>query len=728
MTRWLEALLCAALVMTGGLIYDDFFATRAFLLPLLLAAVLGAGSGALRRPLGLTLAVSFAGFALLVAYTAMPDTLWRGLPTPRTGLELLSGIAGGWARMLTVGLSADVRGELLVTPMVLTWAAAFTAVTIAVRTRSVLGPVLPPLVAFIIALLFVAARYGSHLDLTAAFLGLSLTLALLRANRGPTLSWRLAANRTAIGVPAIAIIVGLAIAGTTVLPLATAQDRFDPRDLKPPPLRPSDTTTPLSGIKRQLLQEDQGRLFTVRLTGESATADRIRTTALEQFDGAVWTSADEFMLAGHELTPDPEGDGARPVSAEVVVDQLTGPYLPVIGWPAEINIASDAAVGFCNASGVLMSASPLTGLNYRFDAALSPRDDTGLRRALPSSTKKYRRYTALPDDTPTRLGELARELTKQEQTAYGQLTSLEKYLRTLPYSLETAPGHSYAAINRLLAGTDAHDTEGYAEQHASAFAVLARALDLPSRVAIGYRLHDSKDGTFTVTPRDAHAWAEVHFDGYGWVAFEPTDFTAEPLDQRSAPDTDAPGPPELEPPPTIPAGPPQAWQGGGQPGADIGALIRKTALITVIVLLLLGPVAVTTIVAEKHRRRWRRRRGGTPTARVLGAWQETVDRLVERGLRLPPTWTANEVAADAAGLSDVVAPLATLATEAVFAPTPADESTAERAWRLEATLRGRLYPKRLSWPRLQAMINPQPLIMSWRFRRRELLTSRSGGR
>lgn len=298
----------------------------------------------------------------------------------------------------------------------------------------------------------------------------------------------------------------------------------------------------------------------------------------------------------------------------------------------------------------------------------------------------------------------------------------------MPYSLETAPGHSYAAIQQLLAGTDAHDPEGYAEQHASAFAVLARVLDLPSRVAVGYRLHDSKDGTFTVTAHDAHAWAEVHFDGYGWVAFDPTDPTSVAPDLHSAPDPTAPGPPELDPPPRMPTGPSEMGQ-GGQPGAGIGALIRRTALVTVIALLMLGLLAAAAIVVEKHRRRWRRRRARSPTARVLGAWQETIDRLVERGLPVPLTSTAHEVAADAAGFSDVVAHLATLATEALFAPTPPDDLTAERAWRLEASVRSQLYPKRLSWRRLKAMISPQPLIHDWRvWRRRELLAPRLGGR
>ena len=54
-------------------------------------------------------------------------------------------------------------------------------------------------------------------------------------------------------------------------------------------------------------------------------------------------------------------------------------------------------------------------------------------------------------------------------------------------------------------------------------AVLARLLDIPSRVAVGYTEgspigHDRWD----VRTSDAHAWPELYFQGAGWLRFEPT--------------------------------------------------------------------------------------------------------------------------------------------------------------------------------------------------------------
>ena len=64
---------------------------------------------------------------------------------------------------------------------------------------------------------------------------------------------------------------------------------------------------------------------------------------------------------------------------------------------------------------------------------------------------------------------------------------------------------------------------GFCQQYATAMAVLVRELGIPARIAVGYQegtLQD--DGTYLVQTKDAHAWVEVFFEGYGWLPFEPT--------------------------------------------------------------------------------------------------------------------------------------------------------------------------------------------------------------
>ncbi|CAM5420405.1 hypothetical protein SHIRM173S_07547 [Streptomyces hirsutus] len=54
-------------------------------------------------------------------------------------------------------------------------------------------------------------------------------------------------------------------------------------------------------------------------------------------------------------------------------------------------------------------------------------------------------------------------------------------------------------------------------------ASMARSLDIPARVAVGFARAPRKAiGTVAVGLRDAHAWPELYFEGVGWTRFEPT--------------------------------------------------------------------------------------------------------------------------------------------------------------------------------------------------------------
>lgn len=76
---------------------------------------------------------------------------------------------------------------------------------------------------------------------------------------------------------------------------------------------------------------------------------------------------------------------------------------------------------------------------------------------------------------------------------------------------------------------------GDSEQYASAMALMARSLGLPSRVVLGFLPKDDEgeisesrteeQGTTTITKftgNDVTAWVEIKLDCYGWVAFYPT--------------------------------------------------------------------------------------------------------------------------------------------------------------------------------------------------------------
>ncbi len=69
---------------------------------------------------------------------------------------------------------------------------------------------------------------------------------------------------------------------------------------------------------------------------------------------------------------------------------------------------------------------------------------------------------------------------------------------------------------------------GFCEHIAASFVILMRALDVPARIVTGYQggEQNSVDGFWTVRQSDAHAWAEVWYEGRGWVRIDPTSAVA----------------------------------------------------------------------------------------------------------------------------------------------------------------------------------------------------------
>lgn len=76
--------------------------------------------------------------------------------------------------------------------------------------------------------------------------------------------------------------------------------------------------------------------------------------------------------------------------------------------------------------------------------------------------------------------------------------------------------------------------EGYCVYFASAMAVMARIAGLPARYVEGYLAVPDENGECVVTGRNAHAWAEVYFKGFGWVVFDATP----PDDQQDEQESD----------------------------------------------------------------------------------------------------------------------------------------------------------------------------------------------
>ena len=134
----------------------------------------------------------------------------------------------------------------------------------------------------------------------------------------------------------------------------------------------------------------------------------------------------------------------------------------------------------------------------------------------------YENYLQLPDTLPQRVIDLAHDITRYYYTDYDKIRALQEFLIQFPYTLNPGP----VPQDRDFVDYFLFDGQmGYCVYYASAMVVLTRAIGIPARYVEGFLLPPARDpetGLFSVTNRDAHAWAEVYLEGFGWIIVETT--------------------------------------------------------------------------------------------------------------------------------------------------------------------------------------------------------------
>ena len=170
-----------------------------------------------------------------------------------------------------------------------------------------------------------------------------------------------------------------------------------------------------------------------------------------------------------------------------------------------------------------------------FSATFST-DNSAIEYSLVSRTRKYSRrelvaaipatdstYTQLPEDLPSRVHQLAHEITAGIANPYERAVALEVYLSgKYAYGFAGPLALSPVPIDRDPVDWFLFDRQsGTGGNFSSAFVLLARSLGIPARVVSGWAI-GRMDESQTVFSDQAHQWAEVAFEDLGWVAFDPT--------------------------------------------------------------------------------------------------------------------------------------------------------------------------------------------------------------
>jgi transglutaminase-like putative cysteine protease len=137
------------------------------------------------------------------------------------------------------------------------------------------------------------------------------------------------------------------------------------------------------------------------------------------------------------------------------------------------------------------------------------------------------RYTSVPDGV---IGPDAAQLLDAVRgiaggdNPYDLAKEMETYLRSnrFRYSADVSGIECDAGAVECFASS----RTGYCLHYASTMAILLRAANpdnpIPTRLVQGFLPGTTAGSVETVLNRNAHAWVEVYFPGYGWIPFDPT--------------------------------------------------------------------------------------------------------------------------------------------------------------------------------------------------------------
>jgi transglutaminase-like putative cysteine protease len=644
--------------------------------------------------LGVLALVAVAGYAAGAASGAVSGAGW------------LAVVRDGVARLLTAPRPAPSTVDLLVPGALL---AVLVGLWVGIRAAAPHGGLFAPAVGAAVLYVGGALLSAGQADRNGAVAALLVACTVA----GWAVLERPAQRRSATFARALP---GMAFAAAVAALLAAglpARGGFEPRHLVSPPPLPLVERNPLPRLAAFAQQGDR-ELFR-HTSGERM----LHLVAMTDFDGASWEAGARYRPVGAVASAElPAGNRRTEVSADITISGLDGAWLPAPGTPTAVSLPQTQVD---TESGSLVVAGGLrAGLRYQVRGWVDTPADADLAvGAVPAATT----YLQVPR-LPFLFAEYLRGVLRGASTPFEQAVVIESAVRENRRLDPKAPaGSSYARLEMFLFGRTGLPgaQAGTSEQFATAFAVLARAAGLPTRVMVGFRPGTRQpDGTWVVHGRDALAWPEVYFTGHGWVPFDPTPAGAEAtlpisdarrqvLDRvgQNQPPSPGPEPTPAKPTPVAtasaaaPTAAPGIAAGGGDPYDLAGAAqVASTAL----------AVAVAALALARSLRRRRHRRAG-----ARGAWSEVLDLLVLLGRRPPPWRTAGWVAADLAaavptGDHHPALRLATYADRAMFSPSQAN-SIVDDPWpqlrRLRRAVRRSVpWYRRLTWP-----IDPRPL---WR--------------
>ncbi|HLS48700.1 MAG TPA: transglutaminaseTgpA domain-containing protein [Actinomycetaceae bacterium] len=631
-------------------------------------------------------------------------------------VALLGPLLDAVPRLLTAPRPAPLTVETLVPAVLLAWLTALGVALVILRPRAQPGggaqtaavaPIAGAAVLYVAGELLTAGAGDRHgIVALTIVLVTAATWVLIRPARGANAragSKRRQRSRPGAGLLA----VGAASAVALVAAALPADQTFEPRAHVPPPQLPAAVTNPLPELGSWQLRPDL-ELFTVH-SSHGPVPPRLTLTVLPDFDGITWRLDARLRAIGvvDEATLPP---GKRRAATELSfdIDGLTGPWLPSSGVSSRVGgvgVSMDVETGtLVVAEGV----APAMRVEVAGERDAPAQEEIAAAGVPPAA--EAARYLEVPR-LPPELHAEAEAMVTGAGSRLEQALAIEQAVQAQRFrDPAAASGSSYGRIMELLfLPQDEGGQVGSTEQFASAFAILARSVGLPSRLVVGFDLTELPEGTTSATVRGEHAtvWPEVYFAGAGWVPFAPS-----PGEESALP------PPvvEQEERVTTPPTPDGSDDASGDEGTEEAAAEAEPSgisggAVALAALVILGGAAAVVALACAALRWFRRQRWRASGPR--GAWAHVHDVFVlaftepragdtapALALRLPPS--VRHLALD----------LARRAERDAFAPDTVAAAAAD--WQAARAIERAVRAQQPRWYRLWWPFSPRV----WRRRRR----------
>lgn len=533
--------------------------------------------------------------------------------------------------------------------------------------------------------------------------------------------WTIAAALPSM-VLSVALITAAATYGGPHLPTARQAGLIEQR-------RASKSVTqvvsPLVDLRNRLNRDQGIELFTVE---SSIGGHYWRLAGLPLFDGTTWSTSDEALVD----ISDPRSPFVvtHNATAEIVVSQririenLRGHLVPAAAYP--VFVSPSQVMLAPSSQGLVVPKVQLQSGDVIVVRSAIAEDVAGRLDGATSNAPPKGPYLYVPTDLPADVSAIARQVTAAGTDSYHRLLLLQEWFRSqFAYDRTVQYG---GGVNAIVDFLDAR--KGFCQQFSATFAVMARTLGIPARVAVGFTPGVAgADGRFHVYGRHAHAWPEVWFDGIGWVAFEPTPGRGNPdaasyTHVTAAQDgSDIPtdtvsttSPPTTNAPTTTQAGRPTTTTStnvGGDSSATSSTGSAPLIALGVFAVLAAWCIAAPRLVEARLRRRHR-----TPDLQVRAAWRRTVRALRAAGAPDVGSRTPHEYATASATTTGIDAqPLHELAdavTRCAYGPNAVEPDDAVECERTERRIRQLCREHTPTRRRIAEQVGPVSLWRAWR--------------